>query len=97
MSIASRLKKLELEIPELVVDPASHAKLMEMLRTNYERVARVDLSEGWLATQSNATAAAMAMYGDLPLPESLTARLRQISGNGGAPGKLATTISEMVA
>jgi hypothetical protein len=55
VSIASRLKRLELEKPELVADPASHAKLMELLRSNYERSAGSDLSEAWLVKQSNMT------------------------------------------
>ena len=97
MSLANRLKKLEQKNPELIPDPASRGELLEMLRTNYERGAETDISEAWLAKQSNATAIALAMYGDLPLPEFLTARLQKISGNGGPPGKLAKIILEMAA
>ena len=95
MSLANRLKRLEQEKPELLPDPDSLAKFMEMLRIIYGRVAGADLSEAWLAKQSNATATALALYGDLPLPECLTARLQQISGIGGPPGKLAAGILEM--
>ena len=95
MSLANRLKRLEQKNPELIPDPAAHGKLLEMLRIIYGRVAGADLSEAWLAKQSNATAAALAMYGDRPLPECLTARLQKVSGNGGPPGELAAGILEM--
>lgn len=97
MSLANRLKRLEQKNPELIPDPAAHGKLLEMLRIIYGRIAGVDLSEAWLAKQSNATAAALAMYGDRPLPECLAARLQTVSGNGGPPGKLAKIILEMAA
>ena len=97
MSIANRLKRLEQEKLELLPDPDSLAKFMEMLRIIYGRVAGADLSEAWLAKQSNVTAAALAMYGDRPLPECLTARLQKVSGNDGPSGKLADIILELAA
>ncbi|MFK7881669.1 hypothetical protein, partial [Roseobacter sp.] len=61
----------------------------------YERLDPNDITETWLAMQSNATAMAIAMFGVHPFPEFLTERLRQMSKIDGATGLMAKRISEI--